>query len=111
MSSFTILHLSDIHFKKSANASTMDVQDKLVTAVKDYIENHKAPDYVAVTGDIAFSGTKEEYVKADEFFGKLKELLPDVPFLPVPGNHDLDRKKVKKSLSLHTIVTDGEADG
>ncbi|MCP4215493.1 MAG: NACHT domain-containing protein, partial [bacterium] len=111
MTVFTILHLSDIHFKKSAGATVMDVQDKLVAAVDDHIKKHKAPDYVAVTGDIVFSGTKEEYQKADEFFDKLKELLPDVPFLPVPGNHDLDRKKVKKSLSLHTIVTDGEADG
>ncbi|MCP4217435.1 MAG: metallophosphoesterase, partial [bacterium] len=107
--SFTILHLSDIHFKKSAGATVMDVQDKLVAAVEDHIKKYKTPDYVAVTGDIAFSGTKEAYQKADKFFAKLKAILPDVQFLPVPGNHDLDRKKIKKSVASYKTVIDDKA--
>ena len=57
MSEITILHLSDIHFKKQKNeqnkAFRPDVQQKLIHAVKAHLKEHDPPGFVAVTGDIA----------------------------------------------------------
>ncbi|MCP5106847.1 MAG: SUMF1/EgtB/PvdO family nonheme iron enzyme, partial [bacterium] len=103
----------DIHFrpKKDQENKTFreKVQNKLIEAVGGHTKTHGGPDAVVVTGDIAFSGKMQEYDDALAFFVKLKELLPDgTPFLPVPGNHDVDRSKVKKLFSLYRIVKDNE---
>jgi formylglycine-generating enzyme required for sulfatase activity/calcineurin-like phosphoesterase family protein len=115
MSEITILHLSDIHFKKKKevekNAFRRDVQQKLVDTVKAHTgkSEHRAPDVVAVTGDIAFSGKKNEYDKALEFFNSLKDVLPGkTEFLVVPGNHDVDRDKVDKFFSLSKNIVQQE---
>ncbi|MCP4217043.1 MAG: hypothetical protein GY765_20515, partial [bacterium] len=110
MESFTILHLSDIHFKTSATATVTDVHGKLARALETYIKTHQPPDYVVVSGDIAFSGKEAEYTEARRFFETLKNILPaGVQFLPVPGNHDLDRAFVDEDFfSLHQIVKDGK---
>jgi formylglycine-generating enzyme required for sulfatase activity/predicted MPP superfamily phosphohydrolase len=115
MSEITILHLSDIHFRKKKDdqdiTSRKNIQQKLIRAVKDHLKEHEPPDVVAITGDIAFSGKKTEYDKALEFFGKLKDLLQkDTLFLAVPGNHDLDREQVNELFSLHRIVNEGNSD-
>ena len=115
MSEITILHLSDIHCKKKKdeekNAFRRDVQQKLVDAVKAHTgkSEHRAPDVVAVTGDIAFSGKKNEYDKALEFFNMLKAVLPGkTEFLVVPGNHDVDRDKVDRFFSLSKNIVQQE---
>jgi 3',5'-cyclic AMP phosphodiesterase CpdA len=94
-SKITILHLSDIHFKRKKelqyDAYRRDVQDKLIDTIKAHLEAHRAVDVVAVTGDIAFSGKKKQYDEAMEFFSRLREVLPDkTGFLVVPGNHEVD---------------------
>ncbi len=43
----------------------------------------RLPDLVVCTGDIAYSGTREEYERADS----IARSLP-MPFLPLVGNHD-----------------------
>ncbi len=111
MSDITILHLSDIHFKvKEKQTFRDDVEEKMTTAIKEHLEDNKAPDFVAVTGDIAFSG--KEYDKAKTFFKTIKTVLPpETVVLPVPGNHDVDRDVISKYFSLHNIVRDKETDG
>ncbi len=109
MSEIKILHLSDIHFKKQRDDKKTgfreEVQEKLMEAVSDQAKKQGTPDFVAVTGDIAFSGKKPEYNKALEFFEKLKGILPrETEFLVVPGNHDVDRKKISTVFSLQSIV-------
>ncbi|MCP5107349.1 MAG: metallophosphoesterase, partial [bacterium] len=113
MAEINILHLSDIHFRRKKDQENKsfraDVQKKLIAAVGAHVKTHGGPDAGAVTGDIAFSGKKKEYDDALEFFAKLRKLLPDgIPFLPVPGNHDVDRSKVNDFLSMHTIVNGGK---
>jgi formylglycine-generating enzyme required for sulfatase activity/3',5'-cyclic AMP phosphodiesterase CpdA/energy-coupling factor transporter ATP-binding protein EcfA2 len=115
MSEITILHLSDIHFKRNKDeknrASRKDVQEKLIEAVSAHAKEHGAPDFVAVTGDIAFSGKKKEYDEALDFLKKLKAIFTKKPkFLVVPGNHDVDRKQLKELFSLHRIVKDNKTD-
>ena len=109
MSEITILHLSDIHFKKQRDDKRtwfrQEVQKKLMESVSDHVKEHGAPDFAVVTGDIAFSGKKPEYDEALKLFEKLKGILPkETEFLVVPGNHDVDRNKISKVFSLHTIV-------
>jgi hypothetical protein len=48
----TILHLSDIHFKrKEKETFREDVQGKMIDAIKKHLEKyHTEPDFAAVTG-------------------------------------------------------------
>ncbi|UCH92817.1 MAG: metallophosphoesterase, partial [Candidatus Aminicenantes bacterium] len=105
----TILHLSDVHFKREEKETFQeDVETKMINAVKEHLDKiHAKLDFVAITGDIAFSG--KEYDKAKTFFKRLKSVLPtNTKFLVVPGNHDVDRKKISKFFSLHKIVRDNQ---
>lgn len=81
MKGINILHLSDIHFQKKEDeenrAYREGVQTKLLEVVKTHLKQHKNPDFVVVTGDIAFSGKKQQYDQAWDFFKSL-------PSRPVP---------------------------
>ncbi|MEK4444125.1 MULTISPECIES: metallophosphoesterase family protein [unclassified Niallia] len=91
---FTILHISDIHFKNEHNS----LEDKLDKFYRSVISNLRDSDYIVccVTGDIAYSGLQDQYYnKAFSFFDNLKqeiydELNKEVEFLFIPGNHDCD---------------------
>ncbi len=117
MSEISILHLSDIHFKRNKDednkAFRKTVQQRLKEAVTAHSKKEGNPDFVVITGDIAFSGKKEEYDEAFTFLSGLKAVLPKkTEFLAVPGNHDVDRDQVKKKkpFSLNRIVKDNEYD-
>jgi len=106
-----ILHLSDIHFKRKENETYReDVQGKMIDTIKKHLEKyHMGLSFVAVTGDIAFSG--KEYDEAKAFFKNLRSVLPSkTKFLVVPGNHDVDRRKISKFFSLHKIVQNKKTD-
>ncbi len=96
---FQILHISDLHIKKKENFDRSAVLDPLIRRVKIDRDSGFSPEVVVVTGDIAFSGKKEEYEGAKIFFDDLLAALelPDERLFIVPGNHDLNRKKYKKS--------------
>ena len=95
-----LLHLSDIHIKSSEDVITQRAT-QIVDAVKniDYSIDICA---VVVTGDVAFSGSDEEYLVAWEFLENIKKLLSEnlsgacrndsgsVSLIVVPGNHDCD---------------------
>lgn len=98
-----ILHLSDIHFR----AHTAWDADPLLRALNGFIgeesERDGAPDLVAITGDLAFSGIETEYDLArtwlDDLWAKFGN-LPRDRLLLVPGNHDADRSKVGRMAKL-----------
>jgi formylglycine-generating enzyme required for sulfatase activity/calcineurin-like phosphoesterase family protein/energy-coupling factor transporter ATP-binding protein EcfA2 len=105
MSEITILHLSDIHFKKKKEEENMPfrqlVQERLIEAIATHKNEHGSPNFVAITGDIAFSGKEHEYREAAGFFDKLKKVLQGkTEFLAVPGNHDVDRDVVDDCFPL-----------
>jgi len=87
-----LLQLSDIHFKFAENPVCMRIK-----AIKSAVQGSD-PDFsaclIAMTGDVAFSGSETEYALAHAFFDQLRnELLtirPDmqVEEVFVPGNHD-----------------------
>jgi 3',5'-cyclic AMP phosphodiesterase CpdA len=88
-----ILHLSDIHIRSQRDAILSKAPEIVAaTASRAFDVEHI---FVALTGDIAFSGASAEYVAANEFLTTLKTELCRESRLPVdivltPGNHDCD---------------------
>ena len=101
------IHISDMHFKESESWESNRVLSGLI---RDLVEKKKSehlnPDYVLVTGDIAFSGKGGEYRLAQSFFEKLGDSLgmSRDKMLFVPGNHDIDRDRISDTGRL---VIDG----
>ena len=87
-----IVQLSDLHIQTVADPILMRPA-KVVSAVKNLAPAADAY-LVAVTGDVAYSGTKDQYKLAVPFFRSIKAELAKAgrPVLQVfiPGNHDLD---------------------
>ena len=96
-----ILHLSDVHFKASKAWDQDPVIRALTRCIADDVAEGFTPDLVVITGDLAFSGTAEEYGLARTWLGSklwpaLGGNLPRDRLLLVPGNHDVDRDKVRR---------------
>lgn len=88
----TWLHLSDFHFREKATWSQDVVLKSLLEDVRARYVDTSAPDLLFLTGDIAFSGKREEYLLAEAFVAELREVLkmPPERICIVPGNHDID---------------------
>lgn len=91
-----LVHLSDIHFTRaSGNVHDVDqtVRDELLRDVEAVTKKLGAANGVLVTGDIAFSGKKEEYQHAAEWLRKVCDAVgcEEQKVAVVPGNHDVDR--------------------
>ncbi len=101
-----ILHLSDFHFSEKRAWDADPVMGQLAATIGREASAGLAPDLVAITGDLAFSGKAAEYEQARQWlelqlWPRLSE-LPKDRLLLVPGNHDVDRSAVKRSArSLH----------
>jgi predicted MPP superfamily phosphohydrolase len=90
------LHVSDLHFvahgdEFSQRVATQSLLDDVPTRVAD----ERPVGFVLVTGDVAFSGSRDEYERASEFLSGLASAVrvPPERFFFVPGNHDVDRKR------------------
>ncbi len=111
MDEVRILHLSDIHFRKSTKKDNpglrADVQEKLLETIEAHVKKHEPPEFVSITGDIAFSGKEEEYLLALKFINELKAKLPlETHYLVVPGNHDVDRDEIDEWVSVQEIFSE-----
>ena len=93
------LHLSDLHLRDKSYE-----QDKVLKQLLEDVdeevnkrENWK-PDFIVVTGDIAFSAQPAQYQQAGRFFDKLLKAtkLPKERLFLIPGNHDVDWNRLKK---------------
>lgn len=98
---FQLLHISDLHINdsKEEKFDRGVVLDPLIKRVKEDLGRGLRPEIVVVTGDVAFQGIESEYKLAKDFFDDLLEELKlshDRLFI-VPGNHDVNRKKYRKS--------------
>jgi hypothetical protein len=112
------IHLSDIHFGQERGADLYiheDVRECLIkdahTVVKLYADAITMG--VIVTGDIAYAGKHEEYLKAAEWLDRLTQAIgcEKTEVILVPGNHDIDRSAISSGcrLMLDSIMTNGEA--
>jgi len=91
-----LVHLSDIHFTgSSGNVHDVDqnVRDELLRDVAELTKQLGSATGVLVTGDIAFSGKKEEYQHAGDWLRKVCDAVgcEEQKVAVVPGNHDVDR--------------------
>jgi predicted phosphodiesterase len=96
MEKLVLVHLSDIHFTRaSGNVHDVDqnVRDELLRDVAELTKQLGSATGVLVSGDIAFSGKKEEYQHAAEWLRKVCEAVgcEEQQVSVVPGNHDVDR--------------------
>lgn len=102
-----LLHLSDIHLRKDEIESTQDLDDDIRQKLAADIPRCELPagtkvDAVLVTGDVAFGGDEVEYGSARQWLKSLCEQIgcPESQVWVVPGNHDVDRSVVTKSVML-----------
>ncbi len=99
----TILHLSDIHFHGSEDSIVNRAHQ--IAASSFSAARLSDACFIVVTGDIAFSGSGDQYVVAEAFLSEIKTLIVNegckfVEVLLVPGNHDCVLKPEIKSRSL-----------
>ncbi len=90
----TWLHISDLHLRNSRAYDANVVLKALLRDVGERIaQDGLRPDFVAVTGDLVFSGKPAEYELVRGFFDELLRVtgLDKGRLFLVPGNHDVDR--------------------
>jgi hypothetical protein len=109
------VHVSDIHFGQERDHLVHihdDVKSQLIEDAAQVIADLPggAAQGILVTGDIAQSGTWEQYEVASLWLDKLADSIkcPIHRVQMVPGNHDLDRKKLSTGGSkLLDFIRDG----
>jgi hypothetical protein len=103
-----LILLGDIHIK-SASDNVIQFRSRLFDAIKNEVlgKDHL---FIVIPGDIALSGTLDEYTVALDYFATLKSDLQQYAHVPVtiiaaPGNHDCDfsqpNETRKRLVSLH----------
>lgn len=106
-----ILHLSDIHLHGSNDPILIRAKD----IAKSTFIHARASDacLILITGDIAFSGTDDQYKLAKLFLDEIREALkiegcPQVDVLMVPGNHDckLVPENIARTIIIERVAND-----
>lgn len=105
----TWLHVSDIHFgdsRKLPDFAKQNVLSELLIDAKKMAVTLGPPDFIFVTGDIAFhADIEKEYPKAIEWLQKLAASVGTPPshVLFVPGNHDVNRSQAVDGFTPRVI--------
>lgn len=87
-----ILHLSDLHIDAALESIPLRPQ-KIADALREFSPFHDTC-VVAITGDLASRGSKDDYDRAFLFLQELKRAIEEagfdtgVRYIVVPGNHD-----------------------
>lgn len=90
-----ICHISDIHFKTNLKNPVMEKITKLAAAIGSNLVNNLNL-ILVISGDIVYSGNKDEYTIAIDFLRKLENEIKkdrkkiEIHYIIVPGNHDCD---------------------
>lgn len=91
------LQVSDIHMRQRDEWS----QDVVLRAMADSIRQRRGQgltlDFILATGDLAFSGKREEYDLVKRFLDELviASGVPKERIFCIPGNHDVNRDRQK----------------
>jgi len=94
---FGIIHLSDFHLRKQTEFQTDTMLYDLILDVKERINSlGLSPVYVIITGDLTYSGKKEEFEYAKEFIKLIKDFVDPADIFIAPGNHDVDWKSMRQ---------------
>lgn len=112
------LHLSDVHFGQEVGGRLHvhnDVKEMLIDDVRRVVQDEldRSISGIIVSGDIAYSGSEEEYQDAGKWLDRVAEAggCKDTDVHVVPGNHDINRDKISGSAGwmLEKIKKNGEA--
>ena len=94
-----ILHLTDLHFghQSADNSERVNRQialDGLLSTIGSLHEDWK-PSIICLSGDIAYSGSREDYQLALEWLRRLMDVCRIGPerVIACPGNHDVIRAR------------------
>lgn len=106
-----ITQLTDIHIKQESDLDILlQRTGSIVGAMFEVVKNvEETMLLICVTGDIAFSGTEEQYVLAELFFDDIYEKIINryekiyVQFAFIPGNHDCDFNSTKNKVRTMII--------
>ncbi|HMG69457.1 MAG TPA: metallophosphoesterase, partial [Chitinophagaceae bacterium] len=87
-----ILHLSDIHLKSASTNIVLKRRDKIFDAIKNRLLTVDET-FLIITGDVAFSGLKDEYALGQSLLEYLCENIKSYTkkscrIIAIPGNHD-----------------------
>lgn len=105
MEKLVLVHLSDIHFTRSSGVSVHDldknVRNELILDATKVAKEIGPVAGVLVSGDIAFSGSKDEYDHATDWLRIFCRAIgcPAENVFVVPGNHDVDRQRTKRKVT------------
>ncbi len=105
----TFLHLSDIHFDATSGQTldlNRDLRLQLQRDIRDELRREVSNfNGVLVTGDIGYSGKTIEYDVAKKWLDELCEIIGcnEHEVWVVPGNHDVERTKIRNSKPLRDI--------
>lgn len=104
-----IYHISDLHLEKKK-----DIKVRQVYKMVDVLNSIGRFDAVliVVSGDIAFSGKREQYDVAFHLFGVIinnikKKFNKSVYMMAVPGNHDVDLSKDEGHKAIQDKIRSG----
>ncbi|MDR1461708.1 MAG: metallophosphoesterase [Azoarcus sp.] len=94
--SAVVLHLSDIHIKTAKDPILQ--RGNSIAAATFAVLPEASHVFIVCSGDVAYSGTSEEYDAATGLFADIeaairKETNCPINFVFVPGNHDCDFEK------------------
>jgi len=87
------IHISDMHFGNSMSFNGKELAECIFNAAQENLGKGWKPDFVAISGDIAYSADQGQYSAANFFLNKLLQMLElqrDRVSM-CPGNHDVDR--------------------
>jgi hypothetical protein len=113
--SVTWLHVSDLHYRSSQDYNIGVVEKALLADVALMVtERSLVPDFVAVSGDLAYSAQAEQYAWIERFMDRLMTVARVTNrecLLVVPGNHDVDREAIDPILAKGILqhLTSGDA--
>ena len=95
MREVTWLHISDLHIRNSDSWSRDAVLDAMLRYLHSGYSNGLAVDFVLISGDLAFSGEKDQYDLVAQFLIQLSDTLKLArdKIYCVPGNHDVQRDR------------------
>lgn len=97
-SNVTWWQFSDLHWPSDPPPERIDFINRLLAELAgETFKKHGAPNFVTFTGDIAATGSAEEYESvAQHLITPVRKFLdqvrPGTPIVAVPGNHDLNRR-------------------
>jgi predicted phosphodiesterase len=98
-------HFSDIHWNVRSSTERRVLLNTLMDDLKNRLAEFGSPDFVVFSGDITYSGEKDQYLASEkDFFTPIRDLLDgkDCPFFFVPGNHDV-RRAISRTVNPELI--------